>query len=206
MSKSYLTVRGEAESVTEIKRSKFIATIAHVEDGDSAEAFVRKVRKKYSDATHNCYAYIADERTARFSDDGEPGGTAGQPMLEVLKKQELVGVAVVVTRYFGGIKLGAGGLVAAYTDSVSRAVAAATKALMTECAEIAYRCTYQDASVLERALNAFGAKNVRTGYGEGVEAAWCVPRERTAEALALVEAQTSGRVRAEVTDIRYEAM
>ena len=127
-------------------------------------------------------------------------------MLEVLKKQELVGVAVVVTRYFGGIKLGAGGLVAAYTDSVSRAVAAATKALMTECAEIAYRCTYQDASVLERALNAFGAKNVRTGYGEGVEAAWCVPRERTAEALALVEAQTSGRVRAEVTDIRYEAM
>ena len=127
MSRSYLTVAGETEVRTEIKRSEFIATIAHVEDGESAEAFVKAVRKRFPDATHNCYAYISDERgnETRFSDDGEPGGTAGQPMLEVLKKRGLMRTAVVVTRYFGGIKLGAGGLVAAYTDGVSKAADAA---------------------------------------------------------------------------------
>ena len=113
MSKFYLTVDGVTENTVEIKRSKFIATLSHVESGEDAEAFVRAVRKRYPDATHNCYAYIADElgNETRFSDDGEPGGRAGQPMLEVLKKRGVVRAAVVVTRYFGGIKLGAGGLV-----------------------------------------------------------------------------------------------
>ncbi len=95
MSKSYLTVAGETEVRTEIKRSEFIATIAHVEDGERAEAFVKAVRKRFPDATHNCYAYISDERgnETRFSDDGEPGGTAGQPMLEVLKKRGAISAA-----------------------------------------------------------------------------------------------------------------
>ena len=87
MSKFYLTVDGVTENTVEIKRSKFIATLSHVESGEDAEAFVRAVRKRYPDATHNCYAYVADElgNETRFSDDGEPGGTAGQPMLEVLR-------------------------------------------------------------------------------------------------------------------------
>ena len=144
MSRSYLTVRGETESVTEIKRSKFIATIAHVEGGEEAENFVRGVRKRYSDATHNCYAYIADERgsEARFSDDGEPGGTAGQPMLEVLKKRGLVKTAVVVTRYFGGIKLGTGGLVRAYTGSARLGIEAAGICDVTEMSVIRFRVEY----------------------------------------------------------------
>lgn len=208
MSKSYLTVAGETEIRFEIKRSEFIATVAHVENGDEAEELVRRVRKKYSDATHNCYAYIADERgnETRFSDDGEPGGTAGQPMLEVLKKRGLMRTAAVVTRYFGGIKLGAGGLVSAYAESVSRAADASVKVRMTECAKISFTCAYPDHPVLEQALARYGAKKGETVYDENVTSHWWVERDKADEALALIGAQSSGRVRAEIAAIGYEAL
>lgn len=208
MSRSYLTVKGETEQRTEIKRSEFIATIAHVEDGDAAEAFVRAVRKRYSDATHNCYAYIADDRAVetRFSDDGEPGGTAGQPMLEVLRRRGLVKTAVVVTRYFGGIKLGAGGLVSAYADSVARAADAAEIVRMTECAEIAFECDYPDHPVLEQALSRAGGKRTETGYGERVTASWCFETDKAEKAIALIAEITSGRVTARIVRARFEAM
>lgn len=208
MSRSYLTVAGETEVRTEIKRSEFIATIAHVEDGESAEAFVKAVRKRFPDATHNCYAYISDERghETRFSDDGEPGGTAGQPMLEVLKKRGLMRTAVVVTRYFGGIKLGAGGLVAAYTDGVSKAADAAGTVTMTECARITFRCGYADLPLLEQALERAGAKKADAEYGEDVLSHWWTELDRADEMTALIEARTSGRVRATVTGTRFEAL
>lgn len=208
MSRSYLTVAGETEVRAEIKRSEFIATIAHVEDGESAEAFVKAVRKRFTDATHNCYAYISDERgnETRFSDDGEPGGTAGQPMLEVLKKRGLMRTAVVVTRYFGGIKLGAGGLVAAYTDGVSKAADAAGTVTMTECARITFRCGYADLPLLEQALERAGAKKADTEYGEDILSHWWAELDRADEMTALIEARTSGRVRARVTDTRFEAL
>ena len=208
MSRSYLTVAGETEVRAEIKRSEFIATIAHVEDGESAEAFVKAVRKRFPDATHNCYAYISDERgnETRFSDDGEPGGTAGQPMLEVLKKRGLMRTAVVVTRYFGGIKLGAGGLVAAYTDGVSKAADAAGTVTMTECARITFRCGYADLPLLEQALERAGAKKADTEYGEDILSHWWTELDRADEMAALIEARTSGRVRATVTDTRFEAL
>lgn len=208
MSRSYLTVAGETEVRTEIKRSEFIATIAHVEDGESAEAFVKAVRKRFPDATHNCYAYISDERgnETRFSDDGEPGGTAGQPMLEVLKKRGLMRTAVVVTRYFGGIKLGAGGLVAAYTDGVSKAADAAGTVTMTECARITFRCGYADLPLLEQALERAGAKKADAEYGEDILSHWWTELDRAEEMAALIEARTSGRVRAGVTDTRFEAL
>ena len=208
MSRSYLTVAGETEVRTEIKRSEFIATIAHVEDGESAEAFVKAVRKRFPDATHNCYAHISDERgnETRFSDDGEPGGTAGQPMLEVLKKRGLMRTAVVVTRYFGGIKLGAGGLVAAYTDGVSKAADAAGTVTMTECACITFRCGYADLPLLEQALERAGAKKADTEYGEDILSHWWTELDRADEMTALIEARTSGRVRATVTDTRFEAL
>ena len=112
----YRFIDGEYEIRYEVKRSVFIATAKGELDEDGAESFIKSVRKRYPDATHNCYAYVSDElgNRTRFSDDGEPGGTAGQPILEVLKKQGLVKSAVVVTRYFGGIKLGAGGLVGVF--------------------------------------------------------------------------------------------
>lgn len=208
MSKFYLTVDGVTENTVEIKRSKFIATLSHVESGEDAEAFVRAVRKRYPDATHNCYAYIADElgNETRFSDDGEPGGTAGQPMLEVLKKRGVVRAAVVVTRYFGGIKLGAGGLVAAYTDSVSEVLDAAGICRMTECAEVTVECDYSDHSAIESALTRAGALRGEAVYGENVRSVWYAETDKSGELLELVSAKSLGKVKAEITGRCYKAL
>ncbi len=208
MSKFYLTVDGVTENTVEIKRSKFIATLSHVESGEDAEAFVRAVRKRYPDATHNCYAYIADElgNETRFSDDGEPGGTAGQPMLEVLRKKGIVKAAVVVTRYFGGIKLGAGGLVAAYTDSVTEVLDAAGIRRMTECAEVTVECDYSDHSAIESALTRAGALRGEAVYGENVRSVWYAETDKSGELLELVSAKSLGKVKAEITGRCYKTL
>lgn len=116
------TIRTDYRDETVIEKSRFICTLKKVSSETEAQDFIKAVKKEFWDATHNCSAYIIDELAQRSSDDGEPSGTAGLPMLEVLRKNQLSGVAAVVTRYFGGIKLGAGGLVRAYTGSVSKAV------------------------------------------------------------------------------------
>ncbi len=105
-----------------IEKSRFICTLKKVKDEAEAQKFIKATKKEYWDATHNCSAYLIDDLAQRSSDDGEPSGTAGLPMLEVLRKNKLTNTAAVVTRYFGGIKLGAGGLVRAYTNSVAEAV------------------------------------------------------------------------------------
>ena len=107
-----------------IEKSRFICTLKKVQSEAEAQEFVKAIKKEFWDATHNCSAYIVDDMAQRSSDDGEPSGTAGLPMLEVLRKNKLTNTAAVVTRYFGGIKLGAGGLVRAYTNSVAEAVRA----------------------------------------------------------------------------------
>jgi len=107
-----------------IEKSRFICTLKKVQNEAEAQEFIKAIKKEFWDATHNCSAYIIDEMAQRSSDDGEPSGTAGLPMLEVLRKNKLTNTAAVVTRYFGGIKLGAGGLVRAYTNSVAEAVRA----------------------------------------------------------------------------------
>lgn len=101
------------------KKSHFIGYVRHTESEEEALAFINEIRKKHYDARHNCFAYCVDgeQQTQRFSDDGEPGGTAGKPILEVIKGNELCDVCIVVTRYFGGTLLGTGGLVRAYTDA-----------------------------------------------------------------------------------------
>lgn len=105
-----------------IEKSRFICTLKKVRDEAEAQEFIKAMKKEFWDATHNCSAYLIDDLVQRSSDDGEPSGTAGLPMLEVLRKNKLTNTAAVVTRYFGGIKLGAGGLVRAYTNSVAEAV------------------------------------------------------------------------------------
>ena len=107
-----------------IEKSRFICTLKKVHSEAEAQEFIKTIKKEFWDATHNCSAYIVDEMAQRSSDDGEPSGTAGLPMLEVLRKNKLTNTAAIVTRYFGGIKLGAGGLVRAYTNSVAEAVKA----------------------------------------------------------------------------------
>ncbi len=131
---SYESVQRYSEQ-TEIRRSLFIAEVFRVESEEQLFVALGELRKKYSDATHICYGSVFDKtgNGARFSDDGEPGGTAGAPILEAIKKSGLKEVLVAVVRYFGGVKLGAGGLVRAYSSSASSALANAPKIKRKEC-------------------------------------------------------------------------
>lgn len=123
----YRTVRGYGQAELEINKSRFIAYVNRVETEEAALSFIEKIRKQHWDATHNCAAYITgdNDHQQKADDDGEPSGTAGRPTLEVIKKSALSNTAVVITRYFGGIKLGAGGLVRAYGKSTTAGLTAA---------------------------------------------------------------------------------
>ena len=121
----YITIKKNIETELVVKKSKFIANFIKVSSKEQAEEEIKKLRKKYFDARHHCISYriLENEKIVeRFSDDGEPSGTAGGPMLNILQKNNLINVLVVVTRYFGGILLGTGGLVRAYSDSVLKAI------------------------------------------------------------------------------------
>ncbi len=121
---SYLTVNDITEAEITEKKSRLIATVLHIESEEEATAILADFRKRYWDARHNCYAYVLGKKSEleRFSDDGEPSGTAGRPILEVIKGRGLTNTMIIVTRYFGGVLLGTGGLVRAYTDSSALAV------------------------------------------------------------------------------------
>lgn len=126
MLETYYTVKPEGYEEVTIQKSRFIGYVKRCETEEEAQAFIQEIKKKHSDATHNCSAYMIGEHDLiqKANDDGEPSGTAGVPMLEVLKKKGLKDTAVVVTRYFGGIKLGAGGLIRAYGGTTSQAIEA----------------------------------------------------------------------------------
>ena len=129
----YTTIYDRAEDEFTERKSRFIGFIAPVETEQQALDFINEIKQKHRDATHNTYAYLLKNGVKRYSDDGEPQGTAGVPMLDCLEKEGLTDVAVVVTRYFGGILLGAGGLVRAYSHGAKIAVDAAQRKLMTTC-------------------------------------------------------------------------
>lgn len=165
----YRTVRGVAESRFTEKKSEFIGQVTPCESWEEALLFVEEARKKYPDARHHVSAFINREgNIQRFDDDGEPKGTGGIPMLEVLKKEELSGLCVVVTRYFGGILLGAGGLARAYARGARDAVAAAGICRFVPVFQIEFEVPYPLFSKVEFEL---GVRNFRvTGkrFGEGV--------------------------------------
>ena len=126
----FVTIKGHVETEIVEKKSKFIANMFYIENAQEAEEIIKKTKKKYFDARHNCIAYrvIENERLIeRSSDDGEPSGTAGAPMLNILQKNNLVNVLIIVTRYFGGILLGTGGLVRAYSSSLQKAIEESAK-------------------------------------------------------------------------------
>ncbi len=124
MKEAYFTIYQNGEHQIEIKKSKFICHLFRIENEEQAKEYIAKIKKEHYKANHNCSAYMLGENfeIQRSSDDGEPSGTAGVPMLEVLKKNQLQNTLAIVTRYFGGIKLGAGGLIRAYSTSVSEAL------------------------------------------------------------------------------------
>jgi len=139
----YKTIARRCEARFIEKKSEFIGYLCHVQTEEQAVAFIEEIRAMHRKATHNCYAYILRENNAaRHSDDGEPGGTAGVPIYEVLRKEGLTDVCCVVTRYFGGVLLGAGGLVRAYTKGAKDAVDAAQIKCMAEAVKLAVTVDY----------------------------------------------------------------
>ena len=166
----YLSVSGEFETQKIIEKSRFITTSGHISCEEEAKDFIADIRRKYPDATHNCYAYIADNlgNFPRFSDDGEPSGTAGMPILEVIKNKKLYETAVVVTRYFGGIKLGAGGLVRAYSGSAAENLEQAEKVLYDTCSQSEYCVDYSAVDTVMRYCAENCASLLNTLYNDGV--------------------------------------
>lgn len=145
--KEYITIKENAETKIIEKKSKFIANLFYVENISQAEIKIKEIRKKYFDAKHHCFAYRILENEMiieKSSDDGEPSGTAGQPMLSILKNNNLVNVIIIVTRYFGGILLGTGGLVKAYSESLLEAIKETTKVKKIKGYELEVSLEYSD--------------------------------------------------------------
>ena len=152
----YITVKDEGRAEIVEKRSRFIANVLPVSSEEEALEYLNKLKQKYWDARHNVYAYIIRENNImRYSDDGEPSGTAGVPVLEILKKEELTDVIVVVTRYFGGILLGTGGLVHAYSKAAKEGIEAAQIQKMVLCRQIILKCDYNMLGKLQYEVNEF---------------------------------------------------
>ena len=172
--KEYVTISNK-ETVAEIviEKSRFIASAVHVDSVEQAVEFVNGKRKQYFDATHNCYAYIVGDRV-KFSDDGEPQGTAGMPIYECIKNNALDYLCVVVTRYFGGVKLGAGGLVRAYSGACAEVLKQCEKLEITDCTRIEVVVDYSMLKPLRKVL-APHVREENVEYGDKVTLVFLFP-------------------------------
>ena len=150
------------------KRSRFISHLWPIETEEEAQAHIREMKSKYYDARHNCWCYLLGQNTMRYSDDGEPQGTAGQPMLKVFERENVTNVCCVVTRYFGGILLGAGGLTRAYSKGAKDALTAAGAATMGLWAQVAVPCTYALFERVKLEIAALGGVIDDTDYGADI--------------------------------------
>ena len=192
----YLALFEGGEGVIIEKKSRFIATIEPVETVEEAEAFIEKVKKKYWDARHNCHAFTVgvDMPLSRCSDDGEPSGTAGKPMLEVLLGKEIHNVAVVVTRYFGGTLLGTGGLVRAYTQAVQEGLANCS--IVEKNVGYLYNLDmdYTDLGKVQYQLAEMGVFTKDTAYEDRVKMEILIPRNNVDRVNKKLIESTSGRI------------
>lgn len=197
--KSYLSVYSATTYEKVIERSRFIANCAHAESEEEARAFIAKVRAEHSLATHNCFAFVADKvgNLMRFSDDGEPQGTAGMPILDVLKNKKLFETAVVVTRYFGGIKLGAGGLVRAYSGTAAEALDLADIREYTPCREVYFTVGYENFDALKKYLSQSDCTVKDTQYSDKVRVLAAVKAADAENFLSAARDFMAGRADAE---------
>ena len=171
-----------AESEFTEKRSRFIGYVQPVETEEEARAFIARIKKQHYDARHNCWCYLIGSGTVRYSDDGEPQGTAGQPMLNVFQREGVTNAVCVVTRYFGGILLGAGGLTRAYSKGAKDALIASGVAVMGAWARVEVPCTYPLFERVKLEIEAQGGVIDDVTYGADVALSISLPAER-AEAL-----------------------
>ena len=199
----YKTIYEPAEDSFVERKSEFIGYIAPVKTNEQAVEFINKIKAQHRKAKHNVYAYILrDGNITRYSDDGEPQGTAGVPVLDVLQKEGLTDVCVVVTRYFGGILLGGGGLVRAYSHACKLAVDAAKVMIMCQCSEITVTCDYSFYGKLTYVIPDFEVKIVDEQFADDVNVVFRV-KSQLAQSLKdkLVDLSNGKIVIDEVTDL-----
>ena len=194
----YRTAAGAATASFIEKKSEFIGNLAPCKTEEEAIAFIQEIRRQHRRATHNCYAYILrDNNITRHSDDGEPSGTAGAPMLEVLKKEELTDVCCVVTRYFGGIMLGAGGLVRAYTNGAKIAVDAAQIKEMRMAEQMRLTLDYSLYGKIGATLSEFDVRVRKEDFAADVTLTVCIAEEKSREFSAQLTDICCGKINIE---------
>ena len=205
--KNYRTVYQGGEGEIVEKKSRFIATVIPAAEEEEALAFIEAMNKKYWNATHNCFAYVIGERNEiqRCSDDGEPSGTAGKPMLDVLLGEELHNTAVVVTRYFGGTLLGTGGLVRAYSSAVKAGLASSVIITKKQGIKLEITTEYTGLGKIQYILAEKGMTVLDTLYTDKVEMTVLVPARELEGLKAAIMEGTNGRVRMEEGETCYYA-
>ena len=201
----YLVPTGFGEDEFIEKKSRFIGRLWPAETEEEALAKIQEMKKQHYDATHNCWAYIIRDGAVRFSDDGEPGGTAGMPMLQVLQREGLFNVVCVVTRYFGGILLGAGGLVRAYTKGAKIAVDAAGKSMKRVWTVLYLPCPYSWYERVKLETESCGGIIRSTDFGSEGELELLFPEAKAPEFLEKLTDMTAGTVEAMETGTEYRA-
>ncbi len=202
----YYVPTGPSETEFVEKRSRFIGHVWPVESEEEARACIERMKKKYHDARHNCWCYrLKEGGVERYSDDGEPQGTAGQPMLGVFQKEGVVNVACVVTRYFGGILLGAGGLVRAYTQSAKDALDAAGISVVRRWMEVTAPCPYSLFERMKLEVEAAGGVLGESEYAAAVTVHALLPENAVEVFSARVVELTAGAAAAEVVGEAFRA-
>lgn len=201
----YRTIASQGSVELEIRKSRFICTLGRASTDDEARAFIAERKKHCWDANHNCSAYVIGDRgdVQRSSDDGEPSGTAGVPMLNILLKRELTDTVAVVTRYFGGTKLGAGGLIRAYGRAVSEAIDDTGIVERKELKQLALVAAFEDAGRLENGLRANEREPDEVTYAETVTMLITVDPAEVPDFSAWIAEQTSGRATVEERQTVY---
>lgn len=193
-----LKAAGSGEHIAE--KSRFLSLAVPVTTAGEAEEVIAKVQKQHYNATHNVYAYLFDSRTKRYTDDGEPQGTAGLPILDMLEKQGLLGVCVVVTRYFGGTLLGTGGLVRAYTAAAKLALEDAGVVTMRPAAELFIRLDYTHYGKLSYLLPAYEIVTLNSQFGENVDLTLLIEESRLEAFLKDVTEKWNGQLVVQVNE------
>lgn len=201
----YQTIARPAEAELEISRSRFLTRIERVETEDEARAVIAAVRDAHPRARHHCSAFVLgpDQRTQRSNDDGEPGGTAGAPMLDALTSAGLSDVVAVVTRYFGGVLLGAGGLTRAYRAAVAEAVLGAERVTRAPRQKVVILAAYDVAAQLEAEARRRGWAVGDAQYGEAVEREFALAESQLAELEALAAELSAGAAKVLPGEISY---
>ena len=196
MKESYKTVTKAANCEIIEKRSRFIAHVMPVSNEEGALAFLESLKKKFWDATHNVYAYVLEENNVqRYSDDGEPSGTAGLPVLDMIKKEGLSNLIVVVTRYFGGILLGTGGLVHAYSKAAKEGIEKALPIEKKLCCEVTIECDYSLLGKIQSEAHSLGFTLGEIIYEDAVKIPVFVPVSSVLAFEAKIIDKTNGKSR-----------